>query len=354
MSPNGSDPDSVAPRTPGAAGSSEPTRSDATATPAGAGQRQGLPQLAAAAAPARPILPPPLPPGPAHATPAPAQPQAPPPAPPADSAGADFGDRPASQSESTWNKDPVIELMAVTKSFGSLKVLDGVTCRLPRGEITVLMGPSGTGKSVLLRHIVGLLPPDRGDVFVDGKDVPKLNERELLALRRGIGMLFQDGALFSSMSLFDNVAFPLRQHTKKSEGEVREIVMERLMEVGLAGAEKRMPNELSGGMRKRAGFARALVMEPKILLFDEPDSGLDPVRTTLLCDLIREISQKYNATSVVVSHDVGAVRRFADNIGILYKGKMRHFGTQKEIETSDDEFVHQFFNASSEGPLGMD
>jgi phospholipid/cholesterol/gamma-HCH transport system ATP-binding protein len=216
------------------------------------------------------------------------------------------------------------------------------------------MGPSGTGKSVTLRHIVGLLPPDSGDVYVDGKDVPALNEHELLELRRGIGMLFQDGALFSSMNLFDNVAFPLRQHTRKSEPEVREIVMEHLVEVGLAGAEKRMPNELSGGMRKRAGFARALVMEPKILLFDEPDSGLDPVRTTLLCDLIREISQKYQATSIVVSHDVGAVRRFADNIGILYKGKMRLFGTQEEIKHSEDEFVHQFFNASSEGPLGMD
>ena len=248
----------------------------------------------------------------------------------------------------------MIELRNVHKAFGQFKVLDGVTCRIPKGEISVLMGPSGTGKSVTLRHIVGLLPPDSGDIFVADRDVPLLNEDELLELRRGIGMLFQDGALFSSMSLYDNVAFPLRQHTKKSEGDIREIVMDRLTEVGLAGAEKRMPNELSGGMRKRAGFARALVMEPKILLFDEPDSGLDPVRTTLLCDLIREISAKYKATSIVVSHDVGAVRRFADNIGILYKGKMRHFGNKQEIEESDDEFVHQFFNASGEGPLGMD
>ncbi|HEV7195464.1 MAG TPA: ABC transporter ATP-binding protein, partial [Pedococcus sp.] len=265
-----------------------------------------------------------------------------------------LGDRPESQSQSTWEKEAVIELRNVHKAFGQFKVLDGVTCRIPKGEISVLMGPSGTGKSVTLRHIVGLLPPDSGDIFVADRDVPLLNEDELLELRRGIGMLFQDGALFSSMSLYDNVAFPLRQHTKKSEGEIREIVMDRLTEVGMAGAEKRMPNELSGGMRKRAGFARALVMEPKILLFDEPDSGLDPVRTTLLCDLIREISAKYKATSIVVSHDVGAVRRFADNIGILYKGKMRHFGNKKEIEESDDEFVHQFFNASGEGPLGMD
>ena len=262
--------------------------------------------------------------------------------------------RPASQSPSTWGMEPVIELEDVHKAFGQYRVLDGVTVRIPKGKITVLMGPSGTGKSVTLRHIVGLLPPDAGDVWVDGKHVPSLNEKDLLALRRGIGMLFQDGALFSSMNLFDNVAFPLRQHTRKSEKEVAEIVREHLAEVGLAGAEKRFPNELSGGMRKRAGFARALVLEPKILLFDEPDSGLDPVRTTLLCDLIREISDKYNATSIVVSHDVGAVRRFADCIGILYKGKMRHFGTKAEIEQSQDEFVHQFFNAASDGPLGMD
>ena len=258
------------------------------------------------------------------------------------------------QSLSTWQKEAVIELQDVSKAFGSFKVLDGVTCRIPKGEITVLMGPSGTGKSVTLRHVVGLLSPDKGDIVVEGKHVPQLNEKQLLELRRSIGMLFQDGALFSSMNLYDNVAFPLRQHTKLAETKIREIVMQRLQEVGLAGAEKRMPNELSGGMRKRAGFARALVMEPKILLFDEPDSGLDPVRTTLLCDLIREINDKYKATSIVVSHDVGAVRRFADNIGILYKGKMRHFGTKAEIEESPDEFVKQFFNAASEGPLGMD
>ncbi len=258
------------------------------------------------------------------------------------------------QSVSTWNKEAVIELQGLSKAFGSFKVLDGVTCRIPKGEITVLMGPSGTGKSVTLRHVVGLLQPDAGDIIVEGKHVPKHNEKDLLALRRSIGMLFQDGALFSSMNLYDNVAFPLRQHTKLAEGKIREIVMQRLQEVGLAGAEKRMPNELSGGMRKRAGFARALVMEPKILLFDEPDSGLDPVRTVLLCDLIKEISAKYQATAIVISHDVTGVRRMADYIGILYKGEMRHFGTKEEIENSPDEFVKQFFNAASEGPLGMD
>lgn len=262
--------------------------------------------------------------------------------------------RPSTQSETTWVAPPVIELSNVHKSFDGVPVLDGVTARIPKGQITVLMGPSGTGKSVTLRHIVGLMAPDSGDIWVDGKQVSAMGERELLDLRRQIGMLFQDGALFSSMSLFDNVAFPLRQHTHKSETEIARIVRDRLAEVGLAGAENKMPNELSGGMRKRAGFARALVMEPKILLFDEPDSGLDPVRTTLLCDLIREISHRYKATSIVVSHDVNAVRRFADCIGILYQGRMRRFGTKDEVEQSDDEFVRQFFNASSTGPLGMD
>src|SRR5205807_7339324 len=254
----------------------------------------------------------------------------------------------------TQNGHAIIECQKVIKAFGDHPVLDGVSCSMPEGEISVVMGPSGTGKSVLLRHIVGLLLPDQGDVLVGGRSVPDLNEEQLLELRRNIGMLFQDGALFSSMSLFDNVAFPLRQHTRKGEKEIRDVVMDRLKEVGLAGSEKKMPGELSGGMRKRAGFARALVMEPKILLFDEPDSGLDPVRTTLLCDLIKEINEKYQATSLVISHDVNAVRRFADYIGILYKGKMRHFGTKHEIEESPDEFVKQFFNAESEGPLGMD
>ena len=256
------------------------------------------------------------------------------------------------QSVSTWNMEPVIELKDLRKAFGAFKVLDGVTCRIPKGGVTALMGPSGTGKSVSLRHIVGLLMPDAGDIVVNGKSVPRLREKEILELRRSIGMLFQDGALFSSMNLYD--AFPLRQHTKMSEAQIREIVIARLSEVGLAGAEKRMPNELSGGMRKRAGFARALVMEPKILLVDEPDSGLDPVRTTLLCDLIKEIATKYQATVVVVTHNVFAVQRMADYVGILYKGKMRHFGTREEIERSPDEFVHQFFTADSEGPLGMD
>jgi phospholipid/cholesterol/gamma-HCH transport system ATP-binding protein len=252
------------------------------------------------------------------------------------------------------DRKPIIECQELVKSFGGHTVLDGVTASIPRGEITVIMGPSGTGKSVLLRHIVGLLLPDSGDVVVYGKSVPNFGEDELLELRRNIGMLFQDGALFSSMNLFDNVAFPLRQHTRKNEGEIREIVMSRLDEVGLAGAEKKMPGELSGGMRKRAGFARALVMEPKILLFDEPDSGLDPVRTALLCDLIKEIQRKYDATAVVISHDIKAVFEIADDIVLLHGGKVVEQGTKEELKNSDNQFTSQFLQGAVAGPLGMD
>jgi phospholipid/cholesterol/gamma-HCH transport system ATP-binding protein len=251
--------------------------------------------------------------------------------------------------------EPLIECIDVHKKFGSgNEVLAGVDCQVPEGEITVIMGPSGTGKSVLLRHFVGLLMPDQGDVKVDGVSVPKMSEDELLELRRNMGMLFQDGALFSSMSLFDNVAFPLRQHTKKSESEVRDVVMERLKEVGLAGAEKKMPNELSGGMRKRAGFARALVLEPKILLFDEPDSGLDPVRTALLCELIREIQRKYKSTAIVISHDTKAVFEVADNVVLLHGGKVVDYGPKEAIKESDKEFTRQFIRGAVDGPLQMD
>jgi phospholipid/cholesterol/gamma-HCH transport system ATP-binding protein len=252
--------------------------------------------------------------------------------------------KPQHQSGSN-SQEPVIECIDLHKSFAGNDVLAGVDCSIPEKEITVIMGPSGTGKSVLLRHFVGLLVPDRGDVIVDGKHVPQLSDDDLLDLRREMGMLFQDGALFSSMNLYDNVAFPLRQHTKKSEKEVRDIVMERLKEVGLAGAEKKMPNELSGGMRKRAG---------KILLFDEPDSGLDPVRTALLCELIKEIQRKYNSTAVVISHDIKSCFEIADHIILLHGGKVVDQGPKEELQDSDQEFTRQFLQGAIQGPLGMD
>jgi phospholipid/cholesterol/gamma-HCH transport system ATP-binding protein len=248
----------------------------------------------------------------------------------------------------------VVSCRGVKKAFGSHQVLDGATCDIPRGEVTVIMGPSGTGKSVLLHHMVGLLLPDAGDVIVNGYSVPRLNEKQLLALRRQIGMLFQDGALFSSMNLYDNVAFPLRQHTHKSERQIRQIVMARLEEVGLAGAEKRMPNELSGGMRKRAGFARALVLEPKILLCDEPDSGLDPVRTALLCKLIKEVQQRHNCSAVIISHDIKAVFEIADYVVLLHRGHVVGQGSKQQMKQSKDEFTRQFLEGAAQGPLTMD
>src|SRR5207245_9847326 len=213
---------------------------------------------------------------------------------------------------SSKNGEYMVEVEDLRKGFEGNQVLDGVTCQIPAGKISVVMGPSGTGKSVLLRHVVGLLYPDKGDVRVAGKSVPHLNEEELLELRRNVGMLFQDGALFSSMNLYDNVAFALRQHTKKSERDIKEIVMQRLEEVGLQEAVTKMPKELSRGMRQRAGFARALVLEPELLLFDEPDSGLDPVRTALLCDLNKQIQRKYNSNGVVISHATKSCLNIAD------------------------------------------
>jgi len=248
----------------------------------------------------------------------------------------------------------MIEIEDLHKAFEGNQVLDGVSCHIPTGKISVVMGPSGTGKSVLLRHVVGLLYPDRGDVRVAGKSVPSLDEEELLELRRNVGMLFQDGALFSSMNLYDNVAFPLRQHTKKSEAEIKEIVMQRLDEVGLNEAVSKMPNELSGGMRKRAGFARALVLEPELLLFDEPDSGLDPVRTALLCDLIKQIQQKYNSTGVVISHDIKSCFNIGDHIILLHGGKVVDEGSKEELQQSSNPFTQQFIKGAIEGPLGME
>jgi phospholipid/cholesterol/gamma-HCH transport system ATP-binding protein len=254
----------------------------------------------------------------------------------------------------TSKKKMAVEAIDLKKHFGKQKVLDGVSFGIPEAEITMIMGPSGTGKSVFLRHVVGLMFPDAGDIKVDGHSVPNLSTEALLELRQNVGMLFQDGALFSSMNLYDNVAFPLRQHTKKSEREINDIVYDRLKEVGLAGADRKFPNELSGGMRKRAGFARALVMQPKILLIDEPDSGLDPVRTALLSELIRQISERYHCTTIIISHDVNRVRSVADNLAVLYAGKCIAFGSQKEIWSSQDPFIQQFLVGAAEGPLGMD
>jgi phospholipid/cholesterol/gamma-HCH transport system ATP-binding protein len=247
-----------------------------------------------------------------------------------------------------------IEIKDVTKQFGRTRILNGLDLDLPDDQISMVLGPSGTGKSVLIKHIVGLLYPDSGDVIVKGQSVPALSDDDLFEMRKKFGLLFQDGALFGSMNIYDNVAFPLRQHTDRGEDEIESIVTRRLREVGLGEAHYKMPNELSGGMRKRAGFARALVLDPEIVMFDEPDSGLDPVRTALLCELIREVHAESGGCYLVISHDLGTARRIADFIAVLWKGRIVESGPKDELFESKNEFVHQFLRADVTGPLAMD
>jgi phospholipid/cholesterol/gamma-HCH transport system ATP-binding protein len=242
----------------------------------------------------------------------------------------------------------------VHKRLGGVWVLNGLTVAIPDDTITVVLGPSGTGKSVLIKHLIGLMFPDSGDVVVHGESVPKLTMPKLLALRQRIGVLFQDGALFGSMSVFDNVAFPLRQHTDQSEAQIAKVVTERLTDVGLADAMDDAPSQLSGGMRKRAGFARALVMEPDVVIFDEPDSGLDPVRTALLCELIQEMHSIHGGTYIVVTHNIASARQIGEYIAVLWKGRIVEAGDAERMFSSDNAFVRQFLSGSAEGPLTMD
>ncbi|SNR92392.1 phospholipid/cholesterol/gamma-HCH transport system ATP-binding protein [Haloechinothrix alba] len=249
-----------------------------------------------------------------------------------------------------------VELHGVRKSFdsGVSHVLDGVSVGFTDDAITTVLGPSGTGKSVLLKHIVGLLEPDEGDVVVFGQDLWRVSEAERYNMRKKFGVLFQDGALFGSMNLYDNVAFPLRKHTNKSEADIRDIVMSHLSEVGLEQETSKAPNEISGGMRKRAGLARALVMRPDVVLFDEPDSGLDPVRTKLLCQLIKEVHKEHGGTYIVITHDIESARTLSDYIGLLWHGQLRYYGAASEAFESDEPFVQQFLMGDAVGPLGMD
>ena len=258
-----------------------------------------------------------------------------------------------------------VEFIDCYKAFGRARILRGLNMGLPEGMVSMILGPSGTGKSVCIKHMVGLLYPDRGDVLVHGESVPNMPDEQLFDMRKKFGLLFQDGALFGSMNLFDNVAFPLRQHTEKSESEITDVVNRRLEEVGLAEARDKAPNELSGGMRKRAGFARALVLEPDIVLFDEPDSGLDPVRTALLGELILEIhrdmmddakekEKEHLPTFAVITHDIMSARRVADYINVLWRGRIVEAGPAEDMLNSENPFIRQFLAGESQGPLAMD
>ncbi|MFH1017903.1 MAG: ABC transporter ATP-binding protein [Pseudomonadota bacterium] len=241
----------------------------------------------------------------------------------------------------------MIEIRNLHKSFGSLLVLDGVNLSIEAGKVTSIMGPSGEGKSVLLKHLIGLFKPDRGEIFVDGEEVTALRPAQMDRVRRKIGMLFQEAALFDDMDVFENVSFPLYEHTDFSDGKIEKIVHERLEEVGLEDVDSRFPDELSGGMRKRVGLARALVLEPKILLFNEPTTGLDPIMNEQITELIRETHAHRKVTIVLISHDLPLSYRIADRIAMLYKGQIVENLTPEEFRRSRHPFVRQFIEADA-------
>lgn len=245
----------------------------------------------------------------------------------------------------------MITLVDIYKSFGEHVVLDGLNLSIETGKVTVIIGRSGGGKSVLLKHIIGLIRPDRGRVEVDGHDIAAFNDRQLNEVRKRFGMLFQEAALFDSMTVGQNVAFPLIEHTKLGKNKIKEIVSDKLAHVGLHGVEDRMPSELSGGMRKRVGLARAIALEPEIILFDEPTTGLDPITADTIDQLIKDVQSRLNVTCVVISHDIQGTFKIAHKIAMLLDGKIIEYGTPEEIRKSTNPAVNQFIEGKREGPI---
>ncbi len=245
----------------------------------------------------------------------------------------------------------MIAVRDLHKSFGTNHVLQGVNLDVRRGEDMVVIGGSGTGKSVLIKCIIGLIKPDKGTIYVDGQDTTSFNEKELNEMRREFGMLFQFGALFDSMPVWENVGFGLKQHTNLSDDEIRDVVTEKLSLVGLKDVEDLMPSQLSGGMRKRVSLARAIAMAPDILLYDEPTTGLDPIMADVINELIIQLREKLRVTSITITHDMVSAYKIADRIAMLYMGKIIEVGTPEEIRSSRNEIVQQFIQGKSEGPI---
>ncbi|MBW2091788.1 MAG: ABC transporter ATP-binding protein [Deltaproteobacteria bacterium] len=245
----------------------------------------------------------------------------------------------------------MIQIKDLHKTFGDVSVLKGLNLNIEPGQITFIIGRSGGGKSVLIKLIIGLLKPDSGQILVDGRDIVPFGEHSLNRMRHRFGMLFQNAALFDSMTVGENIAFPLVAHSGLKEKEIKELVKQKMAMVGLEGVEDKMPSEISGGMRKRAGLARAIILEPEILLFDEPTTGLDPIMAEMIDDLILHIQQRTNVTSIVISHDIPAALRIAHKVAMIYEGQIVIYGTPEEIQASDNPVVLQFLKGEGDGPM---
>jgi phospholipid/cholesterol/gamma-HCH transport system ATP-binding protein len=241
--------------------------------------------------------------------------------------------------------EPVIHFDRVSKSFGRLDVLDQVTFEVPRGNVFCVLGRSGTGKSVLIKQLVGLITPDAGRIFVEGEEITRLPAYELARVRKRMGFLFQYSALFDSISVGENVAFPLRRHTRLSDSEIHKRAGEKLRRVGLEGIYDKMPSEISGGMRKRVGLARALVLEPPILLADEPSSGLDPVTSREIDELLLDLKRNEHTTMVIVTHNIPSARRIGDELAVLHHGHILARGSAADLEQSPHEMVREFMKS---------
>jgi phospholipid/cholesterol/gamma-HCH transport system ATP-binding protein len=247
----------------------------------------------------------------------------------------------------------MLKLVDVSKSFGNQVVLNKLSLEIPAGKITAVIGPSGEGKSVLLKHMIGLMLPDSGKVLVDGEDITVMGRAALNQVREKFGMLFQNAALFDSMTVFENVAFPLEEKTRLSPAEIRDKVHAALDQVGLTGVDEKFPDELSGGMKKRVGLARAILLAPKIILFDEPTTGLDPIICRATHQLIKDTHKRYGFTAVVVSHEIPEIFDIAECVAMLYQGEILEMGTPEEIQRSTHPVVRQFITGSLEGPIQL-